>query len=76
MISKGLRHVLQYEQLWDRFIGTDDEEKEEVYEPESEFFKDLSAMRNWQSFTGDHTRTTAALLKEAYPMAATFRSPC
>ena len=41
--------------------------KTEFYEPDYQFFQDLSDYRNWQPFTGDHTRTAAALLKEAYP---------
>ena len=45
----------------------EDDEKEEARQRGSNFFKEMHAMVKWQPFTGDDTRTAAALLKKDYP---------
>ena len=60
--------MLQNDEMWDRFCAMEDDEKQEVFEHDNQFIRDCSGYMNWQPFTGDHTRTAAALLKEAYPM--------
>ena len=67
MNSKGLRLVLQNDEMWEQYEATDEEQKKEVFAPGSDFFKHLSGFMNWQPFTGDHTRSAAVLLKEALP---------
>ena len=67
MNAKGLRLVLQDNDLCKEWMALSDEAREEGREAGSEFFEKMRALGAFAPYTGDHTRRAAAQLKGVYP---------
>ena len=67
MNAKGLRLVLQDDDLCKEWMAMSDEAREEGREAGSDFFEKMRALGAFAPYTGDHTRRAAANLKALFP---------